>query len=173
MVNPPKNETPPRSFREKVAWISLLTTLLLYAPYFLVSWRWLASLDPGRLGAWAGVFTVQLLLVPVVVLQVLLIPLGLTAFWLTGQRAGQAPADERDRAIATRATRAAYLTLIVLTFVAFYMLLPFALSGRPLLGLPPEVAFSPAALLLLGFMDFVTAEVVRFGVQACGYRRGF
>ncbi len=166
-----ENETAPRSFREKVAWINLLTTVLLYMPYFVGAWRWLASGGPdGTLGI---LLTLHLWLLPVIIAQVVLIPLGLAAFWLTGQRAGQEGADERDRAIDARAARAAYLTLIVLAGVAFYTLLPFVLSGNALLGLPSGVMFSPTSLLLLGFMAFVVAETVRFGVQALGYRRGF
>ncbi|CAM3626306.1 hypothetical protein DEFR109230_05770 [Deinococcus frigens] len=161
----------PRSFREKVAWISLSTTLVLYVPFFVFAWRWLAVLGPET--TVGGIVTLHLMLLPVVILQVLLIGLGLAAFWLTGQRASQERADERDWAIDARATRAAYLSLIVLAGVGFYTLLPFMLSGNASLGLSTAVMFSPTSLLLLGFMAFVTAEVVRFSVQAIGYRRGF
>lgn len=166
-----KDETTPRSFREKVAWINLSTTLVLYVPAFVLAWRWLAS--SGLDGTVGGLLGLHLGLLPVIILQVILIPLGLGAFWLTGQRAGEEQADERDRTIDARASRAAYLSLIVLMGVGFYTLLPFALSGHAFLGLPPGVIFSPVSLVLLGFMAFVTAETVRFGVQAFNYRRSF
>ncbi|OLV15715.1 DUF2178 domain-containing protein [Deinococcus marmoris] len=166
-----KDETTPRSFREKVAWVNFLTTLVLYVPAFVIAWRWLAS--GGLDGTASGLLSLHLGFLPVIILQVILIPLGLAAFWLTGQRAGEEQADERDRTIEARASRAAYLSLIVLMGVGFYTLLPFALSDHAFLGLPPGGIFSPVSLVLLGFMAFVTAENVRFGVQAFSYRRGF
>lgn len=166
-----REETAPRSYREKLAWINLTTTLVLYVPFFIFAWRGLGALEPGA--AMGGIIALHALLLPMVILQALLIGLGQAAFWLTGQRAAQEPADERDRAIDARATRAAYVSVVVVAGVGFYTLLPFVLSGQPLLGLPPGVMFSPTALLLLGFTAFVAAEVVRFGVQAVGHRRGF
>ncbi len=162
-----ENGVPLRSYREKVALIHLLTTLGLYLPYFAFAWRALPSLDGTGFGS--SVLALHLLLIPVVVLQVLLVPLGLAAFWLTGQRAAQEPADERDQAIEARAVRAAYITVVGLGFGAVYVALPLSLSG----ALPAGLAGSPAALLLGGLTAFVLAEAVRFGVQLHGYRRGY
>lgn len=144
-----------RSYREKVAWISLMTTALLYVPYFVIISRWWAQ---GTM-LWPQVLV---LLAGVAVLHAVLLPLGLLAWWLLGQRAADLPADERDRAIDASATRAAYFTLIAGGFT-----LPFAL-----LSFQAGTLAQPAVLLQGFFFCFVLAEVVRFARQVLGYRRG-
>lgn len=158
MMTIPDDRHSQTSYGEKVAWVSLLVTLVLYVPFFVYAFRWLAHAQ-GTIQP-LGLLPVM---IGVVVLQAVLMPLGLLAWWLTGQRAPQEKADERDRSIDARATRAAYITLITAGFF-----LVFSLPFRPEPGLQ-----STWALMTGGLFCFVLAEVVRFAMQIVGYRRGY
>lgn len=146
------------SYSEKVAWVSLLSTLVLYVPFFVYAFRWLAQ-SSGAVQP----FGLLPAVIVVIVLHAILMPLGLLAWWVAGQRAPQERADERDQAIEARATRAASLTIIT---VGFFLV--FSLPFFPQPGLQ-----TVWAVLAGGLLCFVLAEVMRFSVQVIGYRRGF
>src|ERR1044071_9799895 len=95
------------SFRERNAWVCLLTTLLVWTPYF---WNVLRLLDRNELtteqlvGAFVGAIDIQ------IVLQIV-------AAILIAFRSKQEPKDERDLAIEAKAIKNAYF---VLTFFCVF-----------------------------------------------------
>lgn len=126
--------------RERQAWVYILSTLVAMAGYALAAWRWHEGLGPvARIG---------LLAVPLSFMGV--VSLGA---WLMYR--GEAP-DERDLAIAQRATSVAYGVLMA-GFLYVGMMLPFTHGGWYL------VHSALAAIVL--------AELVHSGLVVRGYRR--
>ena len=136
------------AFREKAAWITLVTTVLVYGGYFAVAGRMLGPQAPA-LGL-VGPLVASIL--AIVVLQV-----ALTAATAASSPAdAKAPLDERERMIQLRATRAGFHTLQVGAFFAITTLFWGA----------------DAKLVANGvFLAIVVAEVVRSGWQVVDYRR--
>ncbi len=143
---------PQRPVQEKTAWMSLLTTLALYVPYFAFVW-------PELL---AGTATIGPALVLLIVVQAVLLPLSLWVWRrLEGGPEG-ALTDERDRAIALRATRTSYVVLAGLGFTWGSVLL---LPGGAALAVP-------GTLLHVALLSFVLAEVAGNIVSLWSYHRG-
>jgi hypothetical protein len=150
-------------FREKLAWISLTSTLLIWGSYFVE-----IGLDAaaGRLetGALLGLFVGRVILS--VVVEVVLA----TAAALLTPKEANARADEREQLIALKATNAAYG---VLSFGAVIAAVTGALVAVRGAGLLPQteadVAFVSANGVLFALL---LAEVVRSTFQIVGYRRG-
>jgi hypothetical protein len=92
------------SFREKSAWITLLTVVVCFGVYF-------GALATGRVTRGFG--EVHLLLACVLVLAVLQLGLGFVAARTT-PRDGRAPRDEREILIQARSHTLGYYLLIVL-----------------------------------------------------------
>jgi hypothetical protein len=134
------------SFREKSAWISLLSIAGIYGLYF---WTVLHA------GPHAGVHFGSLLetVIALVVVQVVLT----IVVTITAPKEAKAPRDERDRLIELKATRIAYSGLATGIALA-------CLFG----ALDPPMVFNTNALLLI----LVTAEVLRSSCQIIEYRRG-
>lgn len=134
------------AFREKIAWVSFLSTLLIWGAFFII----LATVPHGMRGlAMLGPFIVATMAQAAVMIAA-------ASIWAIGApKDANAPADERDRAIGLRATRMAYLTLI-LGVAAVIVWLHLGLHG-------PDTIFALAAA-------FILAEAVRFGATALGYR---
>jgi uncharacterized membrane protein len=135
------------SFREKSAWISLLSMILIYGSYF-----WSASYSTTHSGAvrFGGLLgTVVLLVVVQIILTI--------AVAIFAPKDAKAPRDERDRLIDLRATRFAYAALA--TSVAFACFFG---------AFNPPIIFNTNALLFL----LVLAEMLRSGCQIVQYRRG-
>ncbi|MFN4095912.1 MAG: hypothetical protein ACK4GG_04005 [Sphingomonas sp.] len=136
------------AFREKIAWVSFLSTVLIWGAFFVV----LALVPHQARGlAMLGPFIVA------TVAQAAVMIAAATIWAISAPKEANAPADERDRAIGLRATRMAYLTLI-LGVVAVIVWLHFGLHG-------PDTVFALAGA-------FILAEAVRFGATALGYRKG-
>lgn len=136
------------AFREKIAWVSFLSTVLIWGAFFVV----LALVPHQARGlAMLGPFIVA------TVAQAAVMIAAATIWAISAPKDANAPADERDRAIGLRATRMAYLTLI-LGVVAVIVWLHFGLHG-------PDTVFALAGA-------FILAEAVRFGATALGYRNG-
>lgn len=136
------------AFREKIAWASLLSTVLIWGAFFVI----LALVPHQARGlAMLGPFIVA------TVAQAAVMIAAATIWAIRAPKEANAPADERDRAIGLRATRMAYLTLI-LGVVAVIVWLHFGLHG-------PDTVFALAGA-------FILAEAVRFGATALGYRKG-
>jgi hypothetical protein len=134
------------SFREKTAWISLLSMTGIYCFYF-----WSILRHPHTSGSpFAG------LLETTIALAVVQSTLTIAAAIFSPKDA-KAPRDERERLIELRATRVAYAGLATgIVFACFFG------------ALNPPIIFKTNSLLLI----LVTAEVLRSGCQIIQYRRG-
>jgi hypothetical protein len=130
------------SFREKSAWISLLSVSGIYAWYF-----WSVFRLGGHFG---GILETVIALV--IVQIVLTIAVAVVA-----PREATAPGDERDRLIDLKATRLAYAVLAGSVACACFF-------G----GFNPPVIFNANALLFI----LVVTEISRSGCQIIQYRRG-
>jgi hypothetical protein len=128
-------------FREKTAWISLLSTAAIYTFYFW-SLRQGTDFFGGLLGT----------VIALVALQVTL----MVAVAVSAPDEAKAPRDEREKLIELRATRVAYAGLATSVAMACFF-------G----GFEPPVVFNANALLFL----LVTAELLRSGCQIVLYRR--
>jgi len=133
-------------FREKSAWISLLSVLAIYGYYFVS----LARSDRHAAAGFGGLLgTIVALVIVQTVLNI--------AVAIYKPKEAKAPRDERERLIDLRSTRCAYAGLA--TGVAFAIF--FA-------GFNPPIVFNANALLFI----LVTAEALRNACQIVQYRRG-
>ena len=151
------------SFREKLAWISLAVTLLIWGSYFVE-----VGLDAaaGRLetGALLGLFVGR------VVLSVIVEVVLATAAALRAPKDADAPADEREQLIALKATNAAYTVLSLGAVLAAITGALVAVRGA---GFLPQTAADVAFVSANGVLfALVAAEVVRSACQIVGFRRG-
>ena len=135
------------SFREKSAWISVLSISGIYGFYF---WSVIHA------GPKAGGFHFGGLLMTVVALVVLEVVLHIAAAIFNPKEA-QAPRDERDKLIELRSMRVAYAGLATSVAMACFF-------G----AFTPPIVFNTNALLFI----LVTAEVLRYACQVIQYRRG-
>ena len=137
------------SFREKSAWISFVTILLVFGAYF---WNVVRVL--GGQVDYGAAFKVEVgLLVAFVVIEIVLH----IAIALQAPDEARAPRDEREWLIEMRATR-----------VAFQVLVVGALAGVGMIHLTRSVwAMSQVVLLAV-----VMAQLVKFGGQIVYFRRG-
>src|SRR5258706_7408198 len=125
------------SFREKIAWISIVSISGIYGVYF-----WSVGLHGAgaRLGGLLGT-TIALIVVQVVLTIVVAV---------FSPKEAQAPRDEREKLIELRATRVAYAGLATSVALACFF-------G----AFDPPIIFNTNSLLFL----LVTAEVMRSGCQ--------
>lgn len=132
------------TFREKAAWISILSMSGIYGLYF-----WSLKLGPlpggwhfdGLLGTIVALVAVQVVLI--------------VAVAIAAPNDAQAPRDERDRLIELRATRVGYSALASGIAVACFF-------G----AFTPPLVFNANALLFI----LVAAEIVRSACQVILYR---
>lgn len=144
-------ETNPMAYRERIAWLSLIAMAVTFGPYFTVM-----ALSPptaplpdlGTMGWFA--LTVGC--------QAVILAVGHGVLRWRHAADARAPADERDRAISRRSLGAAYYVLIA-GVILVGCVMPFQSAGWRLINA------AVAAIVL--------AEVVRYGVAAYCYRRGF
>jgi len=134
------------SFREKSAWISLLSMSGIYAAYF---WSVL------RPGPHFGLERVNGLLGTIIVLVVVQTVLMIALAILTPKEA-KAPRDEREKLIELKATRFAYAVLAGSVACACFF-------G----AFTPPIVFNTNVLLFI----LVVAEILRAGCQIVQYRR--
>jgi archaellum biogenesis protein FlaJ (TadC family) len=134
------------SFREKSAWISLLSIAIICGVYFgsVIHAGPHAGFHFGSLLA-----TVIALIVVQIVLHVVIA--------IAAPKEAKAPRDEREKLIELKATRIAYSGLSTAIVCA-------CLFG----ALDPPIVFNTNALLFV----LVTAELMRTGCQIIQYRRG-
>ena len=136
------------AFREKIAWVAFLSTVLIWGAFFVM----LARMPHDDRGL--------AMLTPFIVATVAqaVVMIAAAVVWaIRSPGEANAPADERDRAVGRRATGFAYFTL-VLGICAVIAWLHLGLHG-------PDTIFALAGA-------FILAEAVRFGATALGYRRG-
>jgi hypothetical protein len=135
------------SFREKIAWVSMLSISGIYGFYFW-SVIHLGPHDVGaRLGGLLGT-TIALVVVQVVLTIVVAV---------FSPREAKALRDEREKLIELRATRVAYAGLATSVALACFF-------G----AFNPPIIFNTNSLLFL----LVTAELLRSACQIIQYRRG-
>jgi hypothetical protein len=134
------------SFREKSAWISLLSMTGIYGFYF---WSVIQGPHPNRFHFGGLLATI----IALVVLQVVL-TVAVAIFKLSEAKA---PRDERDKLIELRAMRVAYAGLATSVAMACFF-------G----AFDPPIVFNTNALLFI----LVTAEILRSACQIVQYRRG-
>lgn len=133
------------SFREKIAWISLISVSGIYAVYF---WSVFHSRGVGL-----PFFGLLETVIALAVVQTVL----MTAAAISAPKEAKAPRDERERLIDLRATRFAYAVLA------------WSVAGACFFGgFNPPVIFDTNTLLFI----LVAAEVLRSGCQIIQYRRG-
>ncbi len=136
------------SFREKSAWISFLSILGVFIPFFWNSYRQFSGQVDGPTALSVAVW----LLVAFVVLEIVLH----AAVALQAPSDARSPRDERERLIEMRATR-----------IAFQVLVVGALAGVATVHLTRS-AWAIQQVVLLAI---VLAELVKFGGQIVLYRR--
>ena len=136
------------SFREKSAWITLLSVLVCFGVYF-------GSLITGAVSV-PSFATLHLLLLCVSGLVILQIVLHLLAARLTPKEA-RAPRDERETLIQTRAQALGYYVLM---------------AGVLALAIPGHLDFSSIALLNFALLALVAAALVVSAAQIIMFRRG-
>ena len=140
------------SFREKSAWISFLVILVAFGAYFAsISVDLGASMGVGYHGA------PLLVLVSVIVAVTLIEVAAHIALAVRSPAEARSASDERERAVALKATRPAFYVLMTGVWLALGAV---ALGGG--------VWMLVQAIL---FAVWIT-ELTRFGMQIYYYRRG-
>jgi fatty acid desaturase len=135
------------SFREKSAWISVLSMSVIYGFYF---WSVMHT------GPQAGGFRFGGLLQTIIALVFVQIVLTV-AVAIFSPKEAKAPRDERDKLIELRSMRVAYAGLATgIAFACFFG------------AFNPPILFGTNALLFI----LVIAEIMRSACQIVQYRRG-
>jgi hypothetical protein len=135
------------SFREKSAWISVLSMAGIYGAYF---WSIMHA------GPHSGGFHLGGLLETIIALVFVQVVLTVSIA-IFSPREAKAPRDERDKLIELRAMRFAYAGLATgIAFACFFG------------AFNPPIVFNTNALLFI----LVTAEIMRSACQIVQYRRG-
>ena len=135
------------SFREKSAWISVVSMAVIYGFYV---WSVIHS------GPHDGGFRFGGLLGTIIALVVVQVILTIAAA-IFSPREAKAPRDEREKLIELRSMRVAYAGLATgIAFACFFG------------AFNPPILFGTNALLFI----LVTAEIMRSGCQIIQYRRG-
>ncbi len=139
------------SFKEKVAWISVVTTILVWGTYFVFAVRAAATGGVPHPVIYMAGFTAAL------IIQTILMMIATTITAVLAPREASAASDERDKEISRHAYAIAYpvlLSLIVCVAASVHF-------GATRWG------------LVNGMMAaIVVAEIVHYGAQIVGYRRG-
>jgi hypothetical protein len=135
------------SFREKSAWITLVSVLVCFGLYF---WELVA----GRVGALASLHLLLAAVAALVVLQLVLTAVAAA----TTPKDARAPADERERLIQWRSQSIGYYVLMVLALLLF-----------------APIHFGHSALDMANFalLAVVISTCVVAVAQIVMYRRGF
>jgi len=133
------------ALREKRAWVSFWTTLIVYGGYFAYVGQALAA---GRPVGFAGPLTTCILVL--VVLQV-----GLQILLAAGSSEPRTPQDERERLIDLRASTG-----------AFYVLQVAAMGAAITVYFADKTVMAQAVILALA-----VSELARHGGVVLGYRR--
>ncbi len=143
------------SFREKSAWACLVTTGVVFVPYF----TFIAQLaSRGEL----ILPRVVVAFIAAVLAQIVLSSVYMTVIAL---RTRQEPRDERDTAIESRAFRWAHWTLVI----ALWLLV---LGGVFLAPVFPQL-ISVVFVGQLALFSFVLSELMHYATLVHGYRRGY
>lgn len=139
------------AFKEKLAWVTLGSMLIAYGAYF-------AKLASAARAGPPPMMNMLIWFAGITIAQVIAIAIVTAVLAILAQREANAPADERDRAIARRAGNSAYYVLMV-GVILVGVVMPFS---------EPAWKIINAALLSL-----VVAEAVRYILIILSYRRGW
>lgn len=138
-------------FKEKIAWISVVTTVIVWGAYFTFAFGTMMTGGTPHPAVYMAGFTAAL------VVQAVLAATGAVIVAILAPKDAGAAADERDKDVARRSYALAYpvlISLIVCVTVTVYF------------GATPWD-------LVNGMMAaIVIAEIVHYGAQIAGYRRG-
>lgn len=152
------------TFREKMAWVSLIVTGGVWGFYFLQIFGAVRNgpVDGGRL---AGLFGAC-----VGVIVVLHVALAIAAA-LAAPKEADAPADERERMVELKSTNIAYAVLCV-GVVGMVLSAPLV-AGLSIQAFRGDTA-GDAILVMAnsGLLALVAAELVRSGCQIAYFRLG-
>lgn len=138
------------SYREKIAWLSLIAAAVAFGPYFAIvaagTFEGIPLPNLPQMGLFASAAAVQVAI------------LGVGHLWLrrTSPEDARLPLDERDRAIRHSGLRSAYYVLMV-GMILVGVVMPFNKGGWEIVN---------AAIFMI-----VLAELVSYGVMAVSYRR--
>jgi hypothetical protein len=138
----------PVSFREKSAWITLVSVLVCFGAYF-------GSILTGRVSG-QGFDTLHLLIVCVIGLVVLQVALNRIAA-MTTPKDGRAPKDEREVLIQWRSHTFGYYVLVVLVLALF---------------IPVHMGHTAIDLANFALLDVVIATLAVAAAQIVMFRRG-
>jgi uncharacterized membrane protein (DUF485 family) len=139
------------AFREKIAWLELVTMLVTYLVYF-------AIVGPAAGFGEARMLDIVWSFGPLAAAHGLAVMVGAVVIAVTATKEAQARADERDRAIARRGATIGYYVLI-LGMIVVGGVMPFSE--------PPWKIVNTALLAI------VLAEVSNQVVVLLSYRRGW
>ena len=135
------------SFRERIAWVAFMTTLLTWGAYFTVV--------VTRPDSASHDSTLFFLFIAAAAAQAVLLGAAAAVSALMAPGEATAAPDERDRMLGQRASAIAYgVVLVAITAVIAWM--HVGLGGT-------DVIFALIGVFILG-------EAVRFGAKAIGYR---
>lgn len=145
--------------REKIAWISFVSTVVVYVPYFAYVSRLIVRQELfgwSLFVAFTGAVFVQSAVM-------------IAAYFACAFRQRNEPKDERDAAVEARAFRHGYGVLIVSCFaltigVGLFFVLPVPRAG--------DRQFAALLIAQTVLLCCVLAEAARFLSLALGYRRG-
>jgi hypothetical protein len=151
------------SFREKSAWISLVTTLLVWSGFFILLFHELASRAPnsGRLLASFVGSTILMIVLQIAIHIVIAI---------SAPKDVDAVADERERMIELKASRIGFVTLMTLSMGAVIALPLVGVAGPQLFPSDPLTG----SLTVLGgaiFLSVILAELAHDVSQIVFFRR--
>ncbi|MFT3699987.1 MAG: hypothetical protein QM831_42980 [Kofleriaceae bacterium] len=139
-----KPDTPGLTFQEKSLWVQLVSTVVIYAVYFVLAVR-MGEGDP-RVGVLFVGTVIAMAVVNAVVHAVLAV------------MKRPEKADERDRQISLRATKYSYAVLTVGVWCALTVC---------------AMTLGTFWIAHVGLAAFILAEIVRFASQLVFYKRGF
>jgi uncharacterized membrane protein len=136
------------SFREKSAWITLVTVLVCFGAYF-------GAIATGLVSA-RGFDTLHLFLMCVVGLVLLQIVLTIIAA-VTTPKDGRAPRDERETLIQLRSQSLGYSVLVMLVLALF---------------IPGHLGYTMIDIMNFALLDVVLAVLTVAVAQIVMFRRG-
>ena len=150
-------------YREKTAWISAATTILIWGYYC-------TQAVPPLLAGTANAGDFVGLLIGCTILSVVFQIVLTIAAALMAPREAEAPADERERLFELKAARIAYLISSPLA-ATVAIASPFVIASSPHL-FPSDPLGSAVLLMANGILfSLFIAELVRASVQIFHYRR--
>lgn len=152
------------SFKEKSAWISLLSTVLIFGYYFfqLLGLGNLPSDEVKQAVATLAVKTVVLIAVVEAVFHAMLAA--------TNRKAAEMGADERDNLIALKANNYGYTVLVIGVIFGLGHMVIVEFNPQFTSESSLQIPMLKSHILLF---SLILSEVVRFAGQVLLYRRGY